>query len=176
VSLGFLSGNAIRRRIVTYNTGAGAPLRTFARVDRFPNEHLLMGTRSFGPGYGDWVVTNAKHWIFEGTGMRNGDAFEGLVGWEYHGQAADLPGLEIIAQAPLKPFSAEPGAGTFAAVVFPGPKNNWIFNAGTIWWPEALSAPPGHAPAASRLGRPAGPDVRAQKITASFLERCLKQA
>jgi hypothetical protein len=61
-------------------------------------------------------------------------------------------------------------------VVFPGPKNNWIFNAGTIWWPEALSAPPGHAPAASRLGRPAGPDVRAQKITANFLERCLKQA
>jgi len=175
LSLAFLSGNAIRREITTYkSTVTGAPLRTFARVDRFPNEHLLMGTHSFGPGYGDWVVANAKHWIFEGTGMKDGDAFEGLVGWEYHGQPADLPGLEIVAQAPLAPFSREPNAGTFAAVVFPGPKGNWIFNAGTIWWNEALSSPPGHAPAASRLGRPFGPDERAQRITENFLNRCLR--
>jgi hypothetical protein len=177
VSLGFLSGNAIRREITTYKTSIGSvPLRTFARIDRFPNEHLLMGTRSFGPGYGDWIVTNARHWIFEGTGMQNGDGFAGLVGWEYHGQPAELPGLEVVAQAPLNPFSREPGGGKFAAVVFPGPKNNWVFNAGTIWWPESLSCPPGHAPAASRLGRPAGPDERAQRITANFLDRCLTRA
>jgi hypothetical protein len=177
LNIAFLSGNAIRRRIVTYPSSVTrTPLRAFARQGRFPNEHLLMGTHSFGPGYGDWVVTNEKHWLFEGTGMRNGDGFEGLVGWEYHGKPADLPGLEVVAQAPLAPFSREPDGGTFAAVVFPGPKNNWVFNAGTIWWPEALSCPPGHAPAASRLGRPAGPDERARKITENFLARCLRNA
>ena len=54
-----------------------------------------------GLGYGDWVATNTKHWIFEGTGMKDGDYIPGLVGWEYHGDAADLPGLEVVAATQL---------------------------------------------------------------------------
>ena len=48
-------------------------------------------------GSGNWTVTKAEHWIFEGTGMKNGDAFLGLVGWEHHGAPEPLTGLEVIA-------------------------------------------------------------------------------
>jgi hypothetical protein len=172
MSLAFLSGNSVYHTIVTYNN-----LRTFARLKRFDDEHLLMGTRSFGSGYGDWGVTKATHWIFEGTGMRNGDYIAGLVGWEYHGDPAELPGLEVVASAQLNPYSQrEATTGRFSAVLFPGPKGNWVFNAGTIWWAEGLSNPPGHAPAGSRLGRTLGVDERVQKITANFLRRALGRA
>ncbi len=58
-----------------------------------------MGARNVEPvnGGGDWIVTKADHWMFEGTGIKNGDAIPGLIGWEYHGQPADIPGLEIVA-------------------------------------------------------------------------------
>ncbi len=40
-----------------------------------PDEGLLMGARNVEPvnGGGDWICTNEKHWIYEGTGMKNGD-------------------------------------------------------------------------------------------------------
>ena len=177
VSLAFLSGNAVYHTIQTYSSNVtGASLRTFARQEPFRDEHLLMGVHSFGPGYGDWVITNAKHWIFEGTGLKNGDSIPGLVGWEFHGEPADLPGLEVVAATQLAPFSRrDSNEGKFAAVVFPGPKGNWVFNAGTIWWSEGLSNPPGHAPASSRLGRALGVDERVQRITENFLTRALRE-
>ena len=30
-----------------------------------------------------WVVTNANHWIYNGTGLKNGDSIPGVVGYEY---------------------------------------------------------------------------------------------
>jgi hypothetical protein len=178
VSLGFLSGNAVYHTIETYSSAAGgAALRTFARKVRFEDSHLLMGTHSFGTGYGDWIITGAKHWIFEGTGVKNGDSFPGLVGWEFHGIPAELPGLEIVAEAQMNPYSQrDSNPGQFAAVVFPCAKGNWVFNAGTIWWSESLSNPPGHAPASSRLGRALGVDERVQRITENFLNRSLRES
>jgi hypothetical protein len=178
VSLAFLSGNAICFEIILYNSAVtDQPGRVMARRGRFKDEHLLMGTHTFGTGYGDWVVTRAGHWIFEGTGMNNGDYIPGLVGWEYHGEPADLPGLEVVAASRLAPFSKRSERdGNHAAVVFPCPKGNWVFNAGSIWWNEGLASPPGHAPAASRLGRTFGVDERVQKITGNFFARCLKDS
>lgn len=178
VSLAFLSGNAVCGEIKLYDsTVTGKTGRVMARIRAFPDEQFLMGTKSFGPGYGDWVVRKADHWIFEGAGMRNGDYIPGLIGWEYHGVPADLPGLEVVAASQLAPFSRHsPEDGNHAAVVFPCKKGNWVFNAGTIWWNEGLSNPPGHVPAASRLGRTFGVDRRVQKITANFFDRCLRDS
>jgi hypothetical protein len=178
VSLAFLSGNAVCGEIILYDSSTGKrPGRVIARRGAFSDEHLLMGTHTFGAGYGDWVVTKPNHWIFEGTGMKNGDHIPGLVGWEYHGEPADLPGLEVVAASKLAPFSKHsPRDGNHAAVVFPCKKGNWVFNAGTIWWNEGLANPPGHAPAASRLGRTFGVDDRVRKITENFFARCLKDS
>jgi hypothetical protein len=178
VSLAFLSGNAVFHQIVPYDSSVtGRPLRTFAREVRFQDEHLLIGAKSYGTGYGDWTVAKAAHWIFEGTGMKNGDSIHGLVGWEFHGPPfGEIPGLEVVAASQLAPYSQRWSDGKFAATVYPGPQGNWVFNAGTIWWSEGLSAPPGHAPAGSRLGRTLGPDARVQRITKNFLDRGLRES
>ena len=181
MSLGFFSGNALCQELVTYESSAnGTPLRVIARKQRFEDEDLLMGVKSYGPGYGDWTVTTPNHWIFEGTGMKAGDSIVGLVGWEYHGTpCTKIAGLVEVARAKLSPRSPRPGAdadGWHSAVVYPGPKGNWVFNAGTIWWPEGLSMPPGHAPAGSQIGRTTGPDERVQRITANLLNRMLRES
>ncbi|MBI3684456.1 MAG: hypothetical protein HY235_29120 [Acidobacteria bacterium] len=181
VSLGFFSGNAVCHVIETYDsTVTGKPLRAFARKHRFEDEDRLMGVKTYGPGYGDYVVRRAGHWMFEGTGMKNGDSIPGLIGWEFHGTpAGDIPGLVEVASSQLAPYSRRPGldaGGRHSSVIYPGPKGNWVFNAGTIWWPEGLGSLPGHAPAASEIARSLGADERVQKITANLLNRFLRDS
>jgi hypothetical protein len=61
--------------------------------------------------------------------------------------------------------------GTSAATIYPGPKDNVVFNAATIWWSDGLSAPPGYVRPAAHGARPKGPDPRVQKITTNLLKR-----
>ncbi|MFM8470738.1 MAG: N,N-dimethylformamidase beta subunit family domain-containing protein [Limisphaerales bacterium] len=136
------------------------------------NEADIIGARSIVPfnGGGDWVCTKPGHWIFEGTGMKKGDSVRGLVGWEHHGAPANIPGLEVVAEGTVWRGGTTPAHWT--ATIFPGPKNNLIFNAATIWWPQALSSPPGHILPWSHWSRPHGPDERVQRITQNLLKRC----
>ncbi|MDP3000123.1 MAG: hypothetical protein Q8N47_21750, partial [Bryobacterales bacterium] len=132
---------------------------------------------SYGPGYGDWIVTNPGHWIYEGTGLKKGDAVRGVIGWEYHGPPlAQIAGLEVLAASSLTPRDARGGpAKEHAAVVYRCPKGNWVFNAGTIWWPEHLSSPPGHIPGRTFSG-PFGVNPLIQRITTNLLDRMLRDA
>lgn len=181
------------KRIPAKPGASELPFRTIQRVGRFgglseaekarpnyagpfsvegPNEGLLMGARNPSPpnGSGDWIVRSQDHWIFEGTGMRNGDKIPGLVGWEHHGEPADIPGLEVVASGLTINSGGNESAS--AATVYPGPKGNWVFNAATIFWNIGLAKPPGLMPPYSHYGRPHGEDERVQKITANFLKRC----
>jgi len=117
VNVAFLSGNTCCGRI-EFSPGN----RSFTRADRYgprdpeeikafpamallpwksPNENTLIGARSTGPitGGADWVCMLPDHWLYEGTGMKKGDGIAGLIGWEWHGDPASIPGLEIIASA-----------------------------------------------------------------------------
>jgi hypothetical protein len=137
-----------------------------------PNENTLMGARTMYPfnGSADWMISKADHWIFEGTGMKNGDKIPGLVGWEHHGDPANIPGLEVIAEG--KTINSGGRESYYTATVYPGAKDNWVFNAATIFWSMGLSDPPGLIPPYSHYGRPHGPDERVQKITSNFLQKC----
>lgn len=138
-----------------------------------PNEGTLMGARnpSVPNGSGDWIVRNSNHWIFEGTGMRNGDMIPGLVGWEHCGDPLNLPGLEVIASGITINSGGKESKST--ATVYPGPRGNWVFCAATIFWCIGLSQPPGLIPPYSHFGRPHGVDERVQRITANFLNKCV---
>ncbi len=140
--------------------------------DDWPNENTLIGARTMYPfnGSADWIVNNPDHWIFEGTGMRKGDKIPGLVGWEHHGDPADIPGLEVVAEGTT--INSGGAKSHYTATVYPGPKGNWVFNAATIFWSMGLAQPPGLVPPHSHFGRPHGVDERVQKITANFLDRC----
>jgi hypothetical protein len=138
-----------------------------------PDEGLLMGVRNVEPvnGGGDWTVTRPDHWMFEGTGMTRGDSIPGLVGWEYHGNPADIPGLQVVAEGTAWVGGTRPQQ--WAASIHPGPKGNFVFNAATIFWSQGMSNPPGHMLPWSHASRPHGADDRVQRITANLLRRSL---
>lgn len=143
-------------------------------TQRGPDESLLIGARTHLPvnGGGDWVCTRPEHWIYEGTGMRQGDKIPGLIGWEYHGAPAAIPGLEVVAQGTAWQSGRNPAS--WSATLFEGPRGNLVFNAATIFWSQALASPPGHTLPWSHGSRPHGVDERVQRMTQNVLERALK--
>lgn len=138
-----------------------------------PDESAIIGARTVVPfnGGGDWTCTRPDHWIFAGTGMKKGDHIPGLVGWEHHGAPAKLPGLEVVAEGLVWASGVTPSR--YAATIFPGPKNNFVFNAATIFWAQGLASPPGHMVPWSHWSRPNGPDARVQQITRNLLNRAI---
>jgi hypothetical protein len=191
LNLAFLSGNSICGVIDIRASSDGRSGRVIERVGRFgsprkeeiekgfpeealfikngPNEATLMGAQSTYPvtGGGDWTCRQPGHWLFAGTGMKEGDGIPGLVGWEWHGEPAPIPGLEVVASGKTQSPRAQ---GSYTATIYPGPKGNLVFNAATIWWADGLSAPPGYVRPAVYT-RPQGPDPRVQRITRNLLER-----
>lgn len=195
VNLLFLSGNSVCWVTPFSPNQSGVPKRRIFRggpyggdyeyaVDREkehgpfphrgPDEGYLMGGRNISPvnGGGDWICTKPEHWIFEGTGMKQGDAVPGMIGWEYHGDPPkDLAGLEVVAAGTAWQGGTVPQQ--WAATIYPGPKGNFVFNASTIWWAQGLSKPPGYMPVWSHFSRPHGTDARVQRITANVLKKAL---
>ncbi len=138
-----------------------------------PKANLLMGAHSVYPfnGGGDWICAKPGHWLFAGTGMKKGDRIEGLVGWEFHGDPAPIAGLEVLAEGDALSGGTKPSHWT--ATIYPGPKQNFVFNASTIWWAQGLASPPGHILPWSHWVRPMGPDARVQRMTKNLIERGL---
>jgi len=139
-----------------------------------PNSNLLVGAGNVAPttGGADWICVEPDHWIFERTGMKRGDAIPGLVGWEWHGNPASIPGLKIVATGKTQSAPGKLNGGVYTATIYPGGKDNFVFNASSCWWADGLSAPPGYI-RPSVYTTPKGPDPRAQRITSNILNRLL---
>src|SRR5690606_8908261 len=101
----------------------------------------------------------------------------------------DIQGLEVLAESTL----SKPSKFQHNAIIYPGPKGNWVFNAGTIWWSEGLANPPGHIPAGESGmeeflrpgeypaghdpgGRTFGVNPHVQRITANVINRMIKDS
>lgn len=141
-----------------------------------PDERIIMGVRSVVPfnGGGDWTCIQPDHWIFAGTQMQAGDSIPGLVGWEHHGEPdPDRAGLEVVAAGSV--WSGGTREGRYESVVFPGPADNVVFNASSVFWAQGLASPPGHILPWSHFSRPHGPDARVRQITRNVLAAALKQ-
>ncbi len=188
VSVGFFSGNAVCGRVVwneqhrsLERVGVFGPpggTQEFIQMDTLlherPYANELIGAHSTGPviGSADWVCQQPDHWVFAETGMQQGDGIPGLIGWEYHGDPAPIDGLEIVASAPTYGAPGVLNGGEYTATVYPGPKDNIVFNAATCWWADGLSAPPGYIRPTAAVP-PQGPDARCQQITHNVLKRML---
>lgn len=188
-SVGFFSGNAVCGRVEWdeptrsfRRTGVFGPpggTREFHQMSNLKHErpyaNELIGAHSTGPvtGGADWVCSAPQHWIYAGTGMQLGDRIPGLIGWEYHGDPAPIPGLEIVATGPTQSAPGVLNGGTYTATMYPGPKGNFVFNASTCWWADGLSAPPGYQ-SPSVYTSPKGVDHRVQRITRNILDRMIR--
>ena len=140
------------------------------------DERNIIGARSVVPfnGGGDWTCVKPEHWIFEGTGMKKGDFIPGLVGWEHHGDPdLERPGLEVLAEGNV--WAGGTRLGRYAATIYPGPKDNFVFNAATIFWSQGLSSPPGHMLPWSHFSRPHGPDARVERMMRNLLGRAFSK-
>ncbi|MGE3316260.1 MAG: N,N-dimethylformamidase beta subunit family domain-containing protein [Planctomycetaceae bacterium] len=191
VSAAFLSGDTCWGMIPFLPSSSGSPHRAISRIGQFgpldpdavrtypelakfktlgPTEADIIGARNVYPysGGADWVCSAENHWLFAGTGMKNGDGIPGLVGFEWMGDPANIPGLEVIARGPVTNSGV---TREYTATIYPGPKNNVVFNAATIWFCDALSAPPGYKNPSAHGAFPKGPDPRVQKLTANLFER-----
>jgi len=189
LNVAFLSGNTCCGRIAFQPDFRGDP-RTFERVDFYgppgpgaitgmerlpyqsPSSGELVGARNLAPwsGGADWICARPDHWIFAGTGMKQGEGIPGLVGWEWHGDPAPIPGLEVVATGPTQSAPGTLNGGTYTATIYPGPRGNFVFNASTCWWADGLCEPPGYV-RPSVYTSPQGPDRRVQQITQNLLAR-----
>ena len=165
--------NRILRRFARFGGLPGRTADNFPEATRLPgaapNENTLVGARTLElfSGTADWSCTAPEHWLFRGTGMNRGEGIPGLVGWEFHAEPAEIPGLEIVASGPT---ASHYGKGMFTATIYPGPRGNFVFNASTCWWGDGLAEPPGYVRPGAVLS-PRGPDPRVQRITANLLAR-----
>jgi hypothetical protein len=179
VNLLFLGGNSLSGEVYLKPSYDGRPNRIFGRVERFKDEHHLMGAKSYGVGLADWVCVEPDHWVFANTGLKKGDAIEDLVGWEYHGFPLDtIHNVTILATGPMyEPVDGE----RYAATIYETASGSFVFNAATCWWNMPLSNPPGKPKTLNPRGLFTGHsldgtriDARVQTITENLLRRAIQ--
>jgi hypothetical protein len=173
LNLAFFSGNSVSGRVELLPSTDGRPNRVIRYIDRFKNEEELMGANSYGVGLTSWKCVAPDHWVFAGTGMKQGDSIRELVGWEYHGfpVATGKKDLVVLASGKVHLFWGEPSKREYAATIYTAPKGNFVFNAATCWWSKLLSSPPGYMEPPYRYF--AEGDQRVQRITQNLLNRMI---
>ncbi|MBK1877454.1 N,N-dimethylformamidase beta subunit family domain-containing protein [Pelagicoccus mobilis] len=197
VNLAFLSGNTAWA-VVSLSDSGETPHKVIRRESLFlgkadamafyqergflekyaagPDAAPLLGNRyTFGNvGGGDWVCAKPDHWLYEGTGMKKGDTVKGIVGWEWNSNpATGLPGFEILANGKTKAGNGKPKP-PHAGIIYDGSKGNLVFNAGSVWWAQAMSSPPGHVLPAHGAVKPQGPEPRVQRMAANLFDRIVR--
>lgn len=107
-------------------------------------------------GSGAYTVRRADHWVFEGTGLRDGDAFGGaatIVGYETDGCLYEVGAdgypyptgadgtprnFQILAQAPAAVHAGHQGTATMGLYT----RGGTVFTAGTTDWSHGLADDP----------------------------------
>ena len=109
-------------------------------------EQSLRGVISGGmlnPGspLADYVVTNSGHWIYAGTGFKDGDTVSGIVGYEmdrYRDRFAS-PNSADWTMLSHSPFIDYQGNADYAeSSIYQAPSGAWVFSSGTISWSRGL--------------------------------------
>jgi hypothetical protein len=107
-----------------------------------------------GPTPVSWVVSNASHWIYEGTGVVNGTVLPNLVGTEWDNWTPAAPSdTQIIAASPA--VSIYEGPQTHNAVVRETAAGSVVFSAGSLFFAMFYGGPvaPAESPVVSRMTR-----------------------
>jgi hypothetical protein len=126
------------------------PVAGPARTGRFRDPHIDRPENALvGAMYESWlvqkfplVVADASSWLFEGTGLREGDATPLVGGAEYDvtvDNGRQPSGTQLLARIPLVDAYGVPGTGT--TVAYRASSGALVFAAGTIDWP--LGVDPG---------------------------------
>lgn len=105
-------------------------------------ENSLLGVMSSGAAVStpaDWVVENASHWVYEGTGLARGDRLPGVVGFEWDGLVDNgraPAGLVVLAHTVVD----RPERPHHATIYERG--DAFVFAAGSIYFVRELGQAP----------------------------------
>jgi hypothetical protein len=134
--------------------------------------NMFVAQQPNGAAAAPFVVTNSSNWVYQGTGVSDGDSIPGIVGYECDkSQTAyplpvAVPGTyTLLSDSPFTSALTSPdGSGQNLsehcnAVVYQAGSGAWVFNAGSIEWSWGLY----------NYGRRTSADPRIQGMTANVL-------
>src|SRR3989442_2604094 len=191
VNLGFFNANAVYWQVRFEPSAAGVANRVMvcyrdAAIDpvygpttttewRSPPvnrpEQTLMGIQFSAQLQGNtntaYVVTNSSHWVYAGTGFKDGDVVPGIVGYEVDSYMPSYPPPNSANQTLLSrsPVPGTGGVTSYAnSAIYQAPSGAWVFTAGTLSWSWALDNIDGYHGLI---------DSRIQRATANILDAFL---
>ena len=134
-----------------------------------PEERLVGVMYAADPVDGDIVVSDASHWAFAGTGVRNGDPLPGLLGYEVDAMyGGGPPAIERLAHSPFVDRGANGRTRYADMTIYTAPSGAIVFATGSMQWNWGLdgyNAPKWHTLRTS---------AAAQQITRNVLSRMLQ--
>ncbi|MGE5709733.1 MAG: N,N-dimethylformamidase beta subunit family domain-containing protein [Nitrospira sp.] len=77
---------------------------------------------------GNLIVVNPSHWMMNGTGLKQGDALPGLLGYEVDGEdAASPPNRVVLTRSPV-------GSRMATSTLYEAASGALVFNSGSMQW------------------------------------------
>ena len=110
-------------------------------------DQVLVGvsftSQTSGNGYTSYVVMNSSHWVYAGTGFRDGDSVPGILGYETDRQWSTYPlpnsvagSYTLLSRSPYMNINNQPDLSNSS--IYQAPSGAWVFGAGTIGWSFGL--------------------------------------
>lgn len=115
-----------------------------------------------------WVVTNANHWIYNGTGLNNGDSIPGVVGYEFEqitNNGLTPSGLVALSNSPVTDIYGN--NMTANGTIYTTGAGGLVFDAGTVYWEWKLD---------DNTINAYGADPRIQQMTINVLNAMINGA
>lgn len=130
------------------------PTTTVLWRDPFINlpEQTLVGVmytaqnlNSYGATPDSYVVTNSSNWVYAGTGLTDGSAVPGIVGYEvdryfseYSVPVSVAGTYTLLSHSPVVDVSTNQASYANSSI-YQAPSGAWVFGAGTIDWGWGLA-------------------------------------
>jgi len=128
-------------------------------------EDALIGSMYNGkePVDSDIIVTDASSWVFANTGLNNGDAIPGLLGYEADAEEGNQPANTILLAH--SPYSVNGGPTVYGDMtLYQATSGANVFSTGTVQWSYGLSKISPWSPSPSRV------NPIAQQVTNNVLQ------
>src|SRR5207249_1040082 len=92
-------------------------------------------------GNANFVVANSSHWIYAGTGFKDGDSVPGIVGYEMDSFQSSYPGpnstsFTLLSSSPFTDYAGVPQVSNSS--IYLAPSGAWVWSSGTISWSWGL--------------------------------------
>jgi len=185
VNLAFFGANAVYRRIrlepsllgrdrreVNYRVAKLDPLlgtndaevtTSWREAPAARPEGSLLGVMyECNPVLADGVVADASSWVFDGSGLRNGERVRGLIGSEYDRVMVEVPTPSTLQVLFHSPLTCRKHASFSDAAYYTAESGAGVFDAGTgNWVCKLLTGCP--------TDQPVRPDASIRRITENVL-------